>query len=355
MDNFRYILQPYRRSSDRHICPSCGHKGEFSFYIDRETGQPLHPSVGKCNREQKCGYHYRPSEFFKDNPDARPKDDWKPDYVMPMPQQEAKITYLPSSFLIVDNQRSRNNLFRFIAGKFGIDRATSVFDAYNVGTSKHWRNNDGVATSFPQIDHKGRLCQIKVMAYNPTTGKRLKKQDYAEYWNFARKEYVGDNRPQDKIWFAGKTLLNNYDAHLRQTFFGCHLIPNASRIGVVESEKTSLICSILMPEITWIATGGCQGCKWTEPAVFQPLIGKRVVLYPDSGMLAKWEDKASILRNGGVNVSVSRICEGLADNTDVADVLLEKKMPVEKPPTIGDICQWMSELNIPRGRITFNI
>lgn len=50
MDNFRYILQPYRRSSDRHICPSCGHKGEFSFYIDRETGQPLHPSVGKCNR-----------------------------------------------------------------------------------------------------------------------------------------------------------------------------------------------------------------------------------------------------------------------------------------------------------------
>ena len=191
MDNFRYILQPYRRSSDRHICPSCGHKGEFSFYIDRETGQPLHPSVGKCNREQKCGYHYRPSEFFKDNPDARPKDDWKPDYVMPMPQQEAKITYLPSSFLIVDNQRSRNNLFRFIAGKFGIDRATSVFDAYNVGTSKHWRNNDGVATSFPQIDHKGRLCQIKVMAYNPTTGKRLKKQDYAEYWNFARKEYVG--------------------------------------------------------------------------------------------------------------------------------------------------------------------
>lgn len=353
MKDFRYFLQPYRKSSDRHVCPSCGHKGEFTFYIDRETGQPLHPSVGKCNREEKCGYHYRPADFFRDHPNERPKEDWKPAHEKPQP--EMKVTYLPTSFLTQDQWRTRNNLFIFLSKEFGKDEATRVFDAYRVGTSKHWRNDNGLAVSFPQIDEKGRLCQMKIMAYNPTTGKRLKERDFTELWSYSKKDYVPDTRPQDKIWFAGKTLLNSYDANLQQTFFGCHLLPGSSRVGVVESEKTALICSILMPEITWIATGGSHGCKFTEADVFQPLIGKRVVLYPDAGMFDKWEEKAEILRSGGVNVSVSRICEGMPGNTDIADVLLLEKKSKPKSTTIGDVCQWMQELGIEKGRVTFNV
>lgn len=357
MKDFRYFLQPYRKSSDRHVCPQCGHKGEFTFYIDKETGQPLHPSVGKCNRENECGYHYRPSEYFRDFPNEKPKGDWKPLQQTQKPKEEKAVQYLPTSFLIEDKCRGENNLFHFIEREFGEDEANRVFDTYHVGTSKHWRNDNGLAVSFPQIDELGNLRQIKVMAYNPTTGKRLKKQDYAELWVDAKKEkkYVPDNRPQDKIWFAGKSLLRNHEANLRQTFFGCHFIKDACRIGIVESEKTCLICSILMPDITWIATGGSHGCKFTEADVFQPLIGKRVVLYPDAGMFAKWEEKAETLRNGGVNVSVSRMCEGMPGNTDIADVLLQERKPIEKPATVGDICRWMQELGIPKGRVTFNL
>lgn len=351
MNEFRYTLQPYKRTSDRHQCPACGHKGEFSLYIDTETGQPLHPSVGKCNREQKCGYHYRPSEYFKDNPDAKPKDDWIPTYVKPISLPE--IDYLPSSLLVADTHRSKNNLFRFMAKEFGNVEANRVFDAYHVGTSRHWKNNDGLATTFPQIDEKGRLCQLKVMAYNPNTGKRMKKQDQAELWSDKAQMYVTDNRPMDKIWFAGKTLLKNYEANLQQTFFGCHLIKDASRVGIVESEKSALICSILMPEITWIATGGCNGCKWTELTVFQPLSGKRVVLYPDSGMFAKWEDKAAILRSNGVDVTVSRACEGLPDNWDVADVLLRERH-AKKGMTIGEIMAYAKEIGVS-SQITYNV
>ena len=237
--------------------------------------------------------------------------------------------------------------------EFGDVEANRVFDLYHVGTSRHWRNSDGLSTTFPQINEKGKLCQLKVMAYNPNTGKRMKKQDRAEMWSDKAQKYIPDTRPMDKIWFAGKTLLKNYEANLQQTFFGCHLIKTSSRIGIVESEKSALICSILMPEITWIASGGCNGCKWTETAVFKPLSGKRVVLYPDSGMLAKWEEKAEILHSAGIDVTVSRICEGLPNNWDVADVLLRERH-TQKGMNIGEIMAYAKEIGVSR-QITYNV
>lgn len=344
-----YHLQKYTGMNSRHTCPQCGHKKEFTLYVD-ERNVPIDESCGRCNRE-RCGYHLTPSEYFK----AHPTND-RPDFStwkQPEPIKVVPASYLPTSLLIPDTHRASNNLFRFMAKEFGEVEAIRVFDAYRVGTSRHWKNNDGLATTFPQIDDKGRLCQLKVMAYNPVTGKRMKKQDHTELWSDKTQKYFTDTRPMDKIWFAGKTLLKNYEANLQQTFFGCHLIKASSRIGIVESEKSALICSILMPEITWIATGGCNGCKWTESAVFKPLIRKRVVLYPDSGMFAKWEDKAATLQSGGVDVTVSRSCEGLPDNWDVADVLLRERH-TKKGMTIGEVMAYAKEIGVS-SQITYNV
>lgn len=341
MNEAKYHLQKYAGMSTRHTCPQCGHKKELTLYVD-ERNIPIDQSCGRCNRE-RCGYHLTPAEYFKAHPtiDRTNLSTWKqlePPKVIP-------VSYLPALLLAADTHRDRNNLFRFMSQEFGRDETNRVFDAYQVGTSRHWKNNDGLATTFPQIDGKGRLCQLKVMAYNPATGKRMKKQDRAELWSDKAQKYVFDSRPMDKIWFAGKTLLKNFEANLQQTFFGCHLVKTSSRIGIVESEKSALICSILMPEITWIATGGCNGCKWTESAVFQPLIGKRVVLYPDSGMFAKWEEKSAILRHGGVDVTVSLACEGLPDNTDIADVLLRERC-AKKGMTVGEVLAYATEIGV---------
>ena len=100
-----------------------------------------------------------------------------------------------------------------------------------------------------------------------------------------------------------------------------------------------------MPEITWIATGGCNGCKWTEEAVFKPLSGKRVVLYPDAGMFAKWEGKAEILRSSGIDVTVSRICVGLPDNWDIADVLLRERH-AKRGMTVGEVLAYATEIGV---------
>lgn len=335
--------------STRHTCPQCGHKKEFTLYVD-ERNVPIDESCGRCNRE-RCGYHLTPAEYFKEHPTNTRTDfaGWK----QPESLKVIPVSFLPSSLLATDTHRTKNNLFRFMAKEFGNAEANRVFDAYRVGTSRHWRNDDGLATTFPQIDDKGRLCQLKVMAYHPVTGKRMKKQDQAELWSDKTQKYIHDSRPMDKIWFAGKTLLGNYEANLQQTFFGCHLVKEASRVGIVESEKSALICSVLMPEITWIATGGCNGCKWTETSVNQPLSGKRVVLYPDAGMLEKWEEKAAILRDYGIDVTVSRTCEGLLNNWDVADILLRERH-AQKGMTVGEVMAFAKEIGVS-SRVTFNL
>lgn len=65
-----YALQKYKGTATRHTCPNCGDKRSFTYYVD-ESGTPLHTSVGRCNHESSCGYHYTPKEYFHDHPECR--------------------------------------------------------------------------------------------------------------------------------------------------------------------------------------------------------------------------------------------------------------------------------------------
>ena len=66
---YRYQLERYRGRSTRHVCPQCGRKSVFTRYIDTENNNIyINDNVGKCNRLDKCGYHYTPHQYFTDNP-----------------------------------------------------------------------------------------------------------------------------------------------------------------------------------------------------------------------------------------------------------------------------------------------
>ena len=71
METNRFELEKYKGTSTRHPCPECGKKGEFARYIDTWNRYKFPDNVGRCNSEFSCRYHYRPSDFFKDNPDER--------------------------------------------------------------------------------------------------------------------------------------------------------------------------------------------------------------------------------------------------------------------------------------------
>jgi hypothetical protein len=60
------------------------------------------------------------------------------------------------------------------------------------------------------------------------------------------------------------THLGIKDFRLRQCFFDEHLsdLPGCSnQICLVESEKTAIICSIRMPQFTWVAKWGIQNLR----------------------------------------------------------------------------------------------
>ena len=67
MKQYKYILEPYKGKGTRYACPDCLEKDQFTKYIDIETNEYVNDIVGRCNREDKCGYHYSPREYFLNN------------------------------------------------------------------------------------------------------------------------------------------------------------------------------------------------------------------------------------------------------------------------------------------------
>ena len=69
MSDYRYQLERYRGRGTRYVCPQCGRKYSFTRYIDtHNNNEYVNERVGKCNRLDKCGYHYTPKQYYTDNP-----------------------------------------------------------------------------------------------------------------------------------------------------------------------------------------------------------------------------------------------------------------------------------------------
>ena len=72
MNQYRYQLERYRGCGSRYVCPKCRHKHSFTRYIDTYNNNIyINDDVGKCNRLDKCGYHYTPKQYYEDHPYLR--------------------------------------------------------------------------------------------------------------------------------------------------------------------------------------------------------------------------------------------------------------------------------------------
>lgn len=313
MQGYLFKLEAYKGPPSRHVCPGCGKRNEFARYVNIETREYAHETVGRCNRESSCGYHLTPKQYFSDNGVLMPK------YreIEPVKQPESvPVDYVP--FDLVDKSMAgydKTNFALFIQGLFGERAANESLQKYYVGRS---RLDNGKATIFWRVDAEGKARTGKIMRYNPETGKKVKEIP--------------------PTWVHRKLLPFNY--HL--CFFGEHLLSEhpAAPVAIVESEKTALIASIFMPGIVWIATGGNSGCKWREYAVYKALAGRNVTLYPDYGYFNKqaqktcyqeWKDRAEhIQERMKCSIKVSRALEDKltesdrANDLDLADILVRQ-------------------------------
>ena len=281
---YKYVLD---NSSKKFICPNCN-KNTFVKFINTETKLYLNQIDGRCDRESKCGYFKKPEHNviteFKASCNTISS---KPSY--------HKLNVLRK----YGNNFKQNNFITYLLKHFAPLEVKQAIRKYFLATTNHW----GGAAVFWQVDQFMQVKAGKIMLYNCNTGKRVKK-------------------PFNHIsWMHKKLKINDFV--LQQCLFGLHNLcdyATSDTICIVESEKTAVIMSIVMPSNLWLATGSKSNFK---EELLQPVKDFNVIAYPDKSEFKNWQSKTEILNKLGYNIICSNVLENLnlEEGGDLVDFL----------------------------------
>lgn len=286
-------------------CPSCQHK-RFSPYLTEQGNRADAGGLifGRCSRVNSCGYHLKPWEVLEGF--SGPVTPYQP--VQRVERRQVK--YISAEFR---RKHDRPNvLTRYVEHTFGPGSAAEVARRFDVGTLERYGREHVV---FWQADQFGNIHTGKAIPYEIRGGqlKRLRGSGGGAYWMHKALDTV----PLDLEWTS--------------QFFGLKQLDTleAAPVAVVESEKTAILCALAFPNFAWVATGGSSFLTAynNECTLFEPLRGRRCVLFPDSDQLDTWSTKADVLRRQGFNVQVDTSWtqvltpEQVAEGWDLADTL----------------------------------
>ncbi len=285
METFKYRLEKYHGRESRYTCPKCERPHSFARYVDEE-GRYIADHVGRCNREDKCGYHLTPSEYFGNKGITYNSTiDIK---LKPLPPTD----YIPEQ-MMVRTLKTDNFLIRFLSKYFQPLELAYTINRYRLGDTKDGR------VIYWQIDEENRVHTGKMMLYNPETGHREK------------------NKPNSFDW-AHRHVKQPFQ--LEQCLYGLHLIKEGKPIAIVESEKSAIIANLTIPEYTWLATGGKGNFRLMEAVK-----GRDVTLFPDLGAFDDWSKHAS---NFGFKISdlleQTATDEERKNGLDIADYVIKQ-------------------------------
>lgn len=287
----RYIFQPYKNKS-KGVCPSCKQPNSFVYYVDTETSTLLPFEYGRCDREEKCGYHFSPYE----NP---PKKSLGEKVIIPT--KKDYYNTLNKSYLNKSLEEQFKDVFSlYLISLFG-KKAIEVLSLYKVGFSSFF---GGRSTVFWQISKSGEIRSGKIFKYE-------------------------DNGKRKKTPYPCITWVHSFleeDFQLKQCFFGEHLIVEDKKIAVVESEKTALIMACVKPQYVWIASTQLHGLSDDK---LQVLKDCKTTFFPDKGAFKIWQEKIKDNNNWKISNFLEKT--SLDDGTDIADyILLEKNLQSKK-------------------------
>lgn len=305
-------MQYYHLGRKAIVCPACGRR-EFKPFVDA-SGALLHPSLGRCNRERRCGYFRSPRDLS--DPDRRALlRDHRPG----RPPRPAPASLVPAAYVgrSIDHCAERNLLRRWFIGRFGFDTATDVMRRYGVGGSRLY----GGAALFWLIDRSMRVRSGKIMAYDANAHRR---RDLCVATTYVH-PLISPGRP----------------FNFRACHFGAHTLSMApdATVLLVESEKTALYLACLLRErgalfgrYTVLATGGSACGGYTADAAADPwhraadLLGRHVVLLPDADATAKWRTLAAALRPICASVRLLDLSRLATAPTDDPMDILERRL-----------------------------
>jgi hypothetical protein len=315
-------LEKYHGTKSRSTCPSCGSKGVFVRYVG-DGGEYLSDDCGRCNRESKCGYHYKPKQYFADNPQTDKKDfnegkkRSNSNYGFAQKQPCANLhkvsqpDYIaPEHLTATLGNYDKNNFVQFLLDLFADcpDEIQAVLKMYCVGTFEDY-------TCLPSIDKQNRVCRAKLIRFNRATGKRLK----------------GDYDTSALV----RKLKLKADFNYKQVFFGEHLLPKYpdKPIAIVESEKSAIIASLCFSEFVWL---GSNSKTWLKAERLTRLGQRQIILYPDADGFDQWQSVTVDAQRQGLNVKVSNLIENHATDEqktngyDLADYLINQQVEINQ-------------------------
>mgnify|MGYP003500060232 FL=1 len=294
----RYHLQKYAGISSRHTCPACERPRCFTLYID-DNGNILHPTVGRCDHESSCGYHRTPRQYFHDHPEHR-------HFVIPSERSESRNLHhdrparpdraspgiIPHN--LIPPPSATNHLITYLKTMIPSSAIDRIIADYRLASTPDQ------AIIFLQIDQENQCRTGKIMQYNPATGHRIK----------------DPNKPGRINWLHSILKRRKQlppDWQLTQCLFGEHLLPQHQdkTVALVESEKTAIICSAMMPQYLWLATGGKSGLTSER---LSSLKGRKIIVFPDIDAFKDWQQK--IFTFPHLDIRISRLLE---DNATPAD------------------------------------
>lgn len=289
----------FDKSSKKFVCPNCNKK-RFVRFVNTETNNYLEDIYGRCDRETSCGYFVKPnidkSTIFAK--EANTSQQYKTADYTGSKENNKPLQKILQRLLDQTLQKfCKNNLYLFLVALFDKKEVDSIFQKYNIGTSKNWNG----ATVFWQKDNHNNIKTGKIMLFEKSNCKRVKE-------------------PYNHItWIHKKVILENFT--LKQCLFGLHLIDPSKKIALVESEKTCVIMALYLPEYTWLATGSKQNFK---NEMLQPIKNLNIIAFPDKGEFEDWSIKATDLNKIGYSIKVSDYIEkqNLEIGTDLADVYI---------------------------------
>lgn len=251
-------------------CHSCGKATLLPTVYENENGNHFiyNQSLGKYEKLKDCSNILHTENRKKNRNENRTEK----------PQQKFIEEQIAIESIFV---KPENNLLIYLRKTYGNKKTDKAKEEYLIGT-----HTDG-ATIFWEINKYLQVQKCKLSYYNKN-GRRTE-----------RFNQIYTNK-------------NGYYSCL----FGEHLIidnlKGKQTIILVESEKTAIVGSILIPKHTWLSYGGKNGFKKEK---YDCLIGHKVLVIPDmeNDSVNIMKNKVSELRKNGVLANLWDLTNGKSD------------------------------------------
>ena len=298
-ENRREFLKAVRKSSDVAL----------KYFIDRCRENGIEPNDYLTPAALADSYPGRSN--WRQNNNQTNHNHQQPTTMQPFTTQLTANTIQSIDYKWVEKfGQGQDSSFHRSVVEYGLltaEELQAASEIFHLGTTKDKR------VVYWQIDAEGRVRDGKLMAYDehchrvkPSGNDTKSRVSWAGY-EFSKCGLL------DKNWEATHCLFGLHQLHSRPDDMVC----------IVEAEKTAVICSQKFKDSIWMAAGGMEQLNIDK---LRPLVGRQVVLYPDTDpegeAFRKWYDIAWRAR-----------CE-LEMNIAICDVLEQNATPEQKEAKI---------------------